>query len=121
MGRRAATVTARSVKGIVADQRILGAIGDTPRTAREIADVLFREVLGTWRDEKGYDFEYFTDEEPLGARLLAISTAEERGLVYLAAHEVYPRLRGLERRGLVERITPPRGRGILWRATPTGG
>lgn len=109
-----------SVKGLAADRRILGALQGGPKSAREIADVLRREVWETWAEANGYDIEWETDNEPLDARILALVSAEERGLAYLFAHQVYPRLRGLERRGLVERIQVQGRRPMLWRAASEG-
>ena len=108
-------VAERTVRGIAADNRILAALEDGPLSAREIADKLHREVLDAWAERHGYDFEWGTSEEPFGARLLAISEAAETGLPHLYRHTVDPRLRGLERRGEVERIQLPGHRPMLWR------
>jgi hypothetical protein len=106
----------RTVRGLAADQRILAALEALgPATAREIADRLRREVWEAWAERHGYDFEWGTDEEPLGARLLAVSGADAMGLPYLFGHQVYPRLLGLERRGEVERIQVEGRRPMLWR------
>jgi hypothetical protein len=106
---------ARTVRGIAVDQRILGALGSSgPLTVNEIADTVRREVWAAWAERHGYDFEWETSQEPVGARLLAVSEADELGLPYLYRHQVYPRLRGLERRGEVERIQVEGRRPMLW-------
>jgi hypothetical protein len=105
---------ARTTRGIVADQAILRALEDGPLSTREIANRIFREAREAWSERHGYDFEWGTDEEPLGARLLASAEARESGLVLLA-HEVAPRLRALERRGDVARVQLEGHRPMLWR------
>lgn len=104
----------RTVRGLAADQRILAALEAGPATAKEIGEKLRREVWEAWADRHGYDFEWGSDQEPLGARLLARIEADEMGLPYLYAYDVYPRLRGLERRGQVGRIQIDGHRSILW-------
>jgi hypothetical protein len=104
----------RTVRGIAADHRILGALEAGPLTANEIAYKLRREVWEAWADRHGYDLEWETDQEPFGARILAFSEADEMGLPYLFSHQVYPRLRRLERRGEVERIQVEGRRPMLW-------
>jgi hypothetical protein len=71
-------------------------------------------VWEAWADRHGYDLEWETDQEPFGARILAFSEADEMGLPYLFSHQVYPRLRRLERRGEVERIQVEGRRPMLW-------
>jgi hypothetical protein len=111
----------RTVRSVVADQRILGVLNEAgPLTAREIYDRLRREVWAAWADRHGYDFEWETDQEPLGARLLAFSEADELGLPYLHGHQVHPRLLGLERRGEVERIQIEGRRPMLWQVRADG-
>lgn len=107
---------ARTVRGLAVDQRILGALEAGPLTTNEVADKLRQEVWAAWADRHGYDFEWETDQEPLGARLLAVSEADAMGLPYLYRHQVYPRLVALERRGQVERIQLEGRRPMLWRA-----
>lgn len=105
----------RTVRGLAMDQRILSTLVGGPLTANEIAYKLRREVWEAWADRHGYDgIEWETEREPLGARLLAFSEADEMGLPYLHSHEVYPRLRGLERRGEVARIQVEGRRPMLW-------
>lgn len=111
----------RTVRGIAADHRILGALEAGPLSANEIAHKLRREVRESWADRHGYgDIAWETDQEPFGARLLAFSEADELGLPYLYSYQVYPRLRGLERRGEVERIQVEGHRPMLWQKVVTG-
>lgn len=105
----------RSTRRIVADQAILRILADGPLSANEIADKIRREAWATWSERHGYDFEWETAEEPLGARLLASCEARDSGLL-LHAYEIHPRLRGMERRGEVERIQIEGHRPMLWRA-----
>lgn len=96
------------------DQAILDVL-DTPMSGKEISQTLRQRALEAWADEHGYDIEWGTDSEPLGARLLAISEARERGTYPGLGHEVYPRLLYLERHGRVERIQLDGHRPMLWR------
>jgi hypothetical protein len=113
-------VAERNTKAPVVDERILANL-DAPRTAGEIGDLIHREALDDWLERHpGYDFEWFSDDELPGARLLASCGGRDRGLRY-HPWEIYPRLVALEKRGLVERITPPGGRGIIWVAVAAGG
>lgn len=106
----------RTVRGLAADQRILGALEAGPASANEIARKLRLEVWAAWADRHGYGHvEWETDREPLGARLLAFYEADEMGLPYLHGHQVYPRLVRLERRGEVARIQIEGRRPMLWR------
>lgn len=106
------------------DERILETIAETPLTAREIGERLLQRAREEWAEENGYEIEWGDHgrgpNEPVGARVLAASYGRERGCVY-SRDEVYARLVALERRGEVERITPPGGRGILWMRTGIGG
>ena len=104
----------RTTRGIVADQAILRALADGPLSTQEIARSIRLEAWAAWSERHGYDFEWETDEEPLGARLLASCEARESGLVLLA-HEVAPRLAGMEKRGEVARIQIAGHRPMLWR------
>lgn len=108
-------MSARTVRGLAADHRILGALEAGPLTVNEIAHKLRCEVWEAWAERHGHDIEWETGQEPLGARLLAFSEADEMGLPYLHSHQVYPRLRGLERRGEVERIQIKGRRPMLWK------
>lgn len=112
----------RTVRGLAADRRILGALEGGPLSANEIAHKLRLEVWEAWAERHGYgDIEWETDREPFGGRLLAFSEADEMGLPYLHSHQVYPRLVGLERRGDVERIQIPGRRPMLWRRVVAPG
>jgi hypothetical protein len=94
-------------------------LGEGPATAKEIARKLRLEVWEAWAERHGYEgIEWETDREPLGARLLAFSEADKMGMPYLAGHQVYPRLVGLERRGDVRRIQIDGHRPMLWQAVP---
>lgn len=102
-----------------ADLRIIDVLSDGPKSAREIGRCLHLEDLNAWSEENGYDFEWFSDEEPFGARLLAHIAAKKRGdLAPHLSHDVYPRLRFLERIGLIERIQIQGQRPMLWRIAP---
>lgn len=112
----------RTVKGLAKDQRILGALENGPLTANEIADKLRLEVWTTWAERHGYEWIEWGDprggrgpEEPVGARIMAFSEADEMGLPYLFSHAVYARLRGLEQRGEVARVQIEGRKPILWR------
>lgn len=107
----------RTVRGLAADMRILGALDAGPLTANEIAYKLRREVWEAWAERHGYDIEWETDQEPVGARLLAFSEADEMGLPYLYNYAVYPRLVALETRGQVGRIQIEGRKPILWQRT----
>lgn len=100
---------------IVAEERILGALADGPLSAREIAERLRDDLFEGWAERHGFEVAWGTDEEPLGARLLAIHEAAENGVPHLFAHQVYPRLRALELMEEVQRIQIPGHRPMLWR------
>lgn len=106
----------QTMKSRLKDERVLHSLGDGPKSVREIGTVLRREVWHAWAEKHGYDFEWETDEEPLGARLLAIHEADDLGLPYLMGTDVYSRLVRLERRGLVQRIQIEGHRPMLWKA-----
>ena len=95
------------------DREILLALADGPRSAQEISDWIMAEAREEWSVQHGYDFEWGTDDEPVGARLLAHSEARKAG-IKLLAHEIYSRLRVLEKRGAVERIQIEGTRPMLW-------
>ena len=95
------------------DRAILQALSNGPLSTREVSDAIFRRIREEWSEKHGYDFEWETDEEPLGARLLASCEARDSGLILLA-HEIAPRLRSLEKRGAVERIQIAGQRPMLW-------
>lgn len=96
-----------------ADLRILGAL-DVPRTCNEISDVLRQELREKWAEEHGLEVAWDTDEEPVGVRALVHGWSRDRGTPTLMSWEVYPRLRKLERAGLVRRIQIPGRRPMLW-------
>lgn len=95
------------------DREILSVLEDGPLSANEIADRVRRRARDRWSERHGYDFEWETDEEPLGARLLAHFEAKDEG-IKLMSFEIDPRLRSLERRGAVERIQIEGKRPMLW-------
>jgi len=103
-----------TVRSLAANQRVLGALSDGPKTANEIADVLLLEVWQAWADRHGYDLAALIENE-VEVRVMAWAEAEENGLAYLFSHQVYPRLRALERKGLVERVQIAGTRPMLWR------
>lgn len=109
-------MSAQTVKSHAREARVLGALADGPLSVREIGVKLRREVWAAWSERHGYDFEWDSDEEPLGARILAKMEAEENGLAYLFSCEIYPVLVRLERKGCVERIQIAGRRPMLWRA-----
>lgn len=96
------------------DQAILDVL-DAPMSVKEISETLRQQALEAWAGEHGYDIEWGTDSEPIGARLLAISEARERGTYAGLGYEVYERMRYLERHGRVERIQLEGHRPMLWR------
>jgi hypothetical protein len=96
------------------DSAILKALKGGPFSTREVADRVRRAAWEAWSERHGYDFEWDTDEEPVGARILASGEARKRGLK-LHAYEIHPRLRALEKRGLVERVQLAGHRPMLWR------
>lgn len=95
------------------DRAILDALAGTPLSTREVSNAIFYRIREEWSEKHGYDFEWETDEEPLGARILASQEARDAGLKLLA-HEIAPRLRSLEKRGAVERIQIAGTRPMLW-------
>lgn len=95
------------------DAAILRVLVDGPLTAQEIADKIRREAWAAWSERHGYDFEWGTDEEPLGARLLAHGEARDAGLLLLG-YEIAPRLTQLERWGRVVRVQIAGSRPMLW-------
>lgn len=95
------------------DREIIAALADGPLSAREIAHRIRRKAQEQWSAEHGYFFEWGTDEEPLGAALLAHTDARHAGWKLLT-HEIDPRLRSLEKRGAVERIQIGGQRPMLW-------
>ena len=97
------------------DRAILDVLADGPLSANEIADRIRRRVREEWSDRHGYDFEWETDEEPVGARLLAMCEAKDAGLK-IHGWEIHSRCRSLERRGAVERIQIEGQRPMLWRS-----
>lgn len=103
-----------TLKSVAAEHRVLGSLADGPKSCSEIADVLRQEVWDTWADKNGLEIEWDTDREPVGARLLAWSTAADSGLVHLFRDQVYPVLRRLERKGLVSRLQIAGRRPMLW-------
>lgn len=104
----------------LADQKILEALRDGPKTANEIAAVLRREVLESWAEEQGLEIEWGDEgrgpSEPVGARLCAIASARRRGVVFVPGYELLTRLPRMEKRGLVERIQLEGHRPMLWKA-----
>lgn len=96
------------------DREILAALSDGALSAREISDAIMVKARALWAERHGYFFEWDTDEEPLGARLLAHFEARDAGWKLLT-HEIDPRLRSLEKRGAVERIQVEERRPMLWR------
>lgn len=110
-------MTVQTMKNRLMDQRVLHALADGPKSSREIGDFLRREVWHAWAEKHGYDFEWETDEEPVGARILAMGEADQLGLPYLMGSTIDGRLRRLEGRGLVERIQLEGRRPMLWKAT----
>lgn len=111
---------ARTASGNVTDRAILEALSGGPLSTREISDALFRRIREEWSERHGYDFEWATDEEPLGARLLASSEARDAGY-RLQSWEIRPRLARLERLGEVERIQVEGHRPMLWRRSQPRG
>lgn len=71
-------------------------------------------VKEAWADRRGETIEWGTDDEPVGASLLACTEAREIGFK-LMPWEIDGRLRSLERRGLVARIQIEGHRPMLWR------
>jgi hypothetical protein len=107
-------VSSRSVKTLAAMQRVLAVVSDGPKTCNEVSAILIAEAREAWANRHGYEIEWGSEHEPLGARLLAWGEAEENGCLYLIGHEVYPVLRRLERDGKVGRIQVEGHRPILW-------
>ena len=101
--------------------RILGALADGPLSVNEITAKLRLEVWETWAEAEGVEVEWGSPSggrgpnEPVGARLVAMASAERLGLVNLSDYQVYPRLRVLERRGEVMRLQLDGHRPTLWR------
>lgn len=95
------------------DLAILDVLALGAHSAQEIADAIRRKAREDWAERHGYFFEWETDEEPLGARLLAHGDARQAGLKLLA-YEIDPRLRAMEKRGEVVRIQIEGHRPMLW-------
>ncbi len=99
----------------IRDQRALDAIAGGPLSSRELSMRLLREDWERWAEQEGFEIAWDTDDEPVGARLLALAEAREAGLYCGMRWEIYRRLVRLEKRGLVERIQVPGHRPMLWR------
>jgi DNA-binding transcriptional ArsR family regulator len=98
----------------VADLAIVSCLERGTFSTREIADAILLIVKQAWADKHGYDIEWGSDFEPVGASLLACFEAREMGFK-LSPREVGARLASLEKRGLVERIQIEGNRPMLWR------
>ena len=60
----------RPTLSVLLDERILAMLRESPKLTREITDLIRQEILDSWRDEQALDFEWGSDEEPRGARLV---------------------------------------------------
>lgn len=98
----------------VAELAIVSLLEQGPRSTREISESILLHVKEAWADRRGYEIEWGTVTEPLGASLLACSEARKMGFK-LHPWEIHPRLVSLERRGLVKRIQIEGHRPMLWR------
>jgi hypothetical protein len=98
----------------VTDLEILGALERGPLSAREISDAVVRMVKEAWAERRGETIEWDTDDEPVGASLLACTEARDVGFKMMP-WEIDRRLRSLERRGYVTRIQIDGHRPMLWR------
>lgn len=98
----------------VADLAIVSALEHGPRSAREISADILLTVKEAWADRRGYAIEWGTENEPVGASLLACHEAREQGFK-LHSWEIHSRLVSLERRRIVERIQVEGHRPMLWR------
>lgn len=96
-----------------ADRVILDALLDGSATAREISERVLARAKEEWAARHDYFFEWGTDEEPLGAALLAHSEARKAGWL-LMPWEIDRRLRSLEKHGAVERVQVEGQRPMLW-------
>ncbi len=108
-----------SVKSLMQQEWILRVLADGPLSTREISQRMIQEMLDEWAERHGYAglFEWGSDDEPVGARLLAFSSANAEGRKALHPWELLPRLYRMERAGLVARIALDGHRPILWRLT----
>lgn len=97
-----------------ADAAILEALTAGPLTTREISSTIIAKIRTEWSERHGYDFEWETDQEPVGARVLAHGEARDNGLLLLG-YEIDPRMRRLEKLGDVVRIQVDGHRPMLWR------
>lgn len=104
----------------VADVALLSALRSGPLSTREIGTRIHDHVLQSWAVEQGYEIEWKTDAEPVGARLLASCWGRELGIRW-NEWEIRPRLLRLERAGEIERIQIAGHRPMLWRITFRGG
>lgn len=98
----------------VADLAIVSALERGPMSTREISNQILLTVKEAWAERRGHIVEWGTDNEPVGASLLACSEARDMGFK-LQSWEIRQRLASLERRGLVERIQIDGHRPMLWR------
>lgn len=98
----------------VADLAIVSCLERGPFSTREISDEILLIVKQAWADKHGYDIEWGSDSEPVGASLLACCEAREMGFK-LSPWQVGARLASLEKRGLVQRIQIKGRRPMLWR------
>lgn len=105
----------RTVRNIAIEQTVVELLVAGPMTARELSREMHLRILEGWADANDLEVAWFTDLEPLGARILAAAWARENGLVFLHGHELHRPLANMEKRGLVQRIQIEGERPMLWR------
>lgn len=111
-----------SLKSLAHQEWTLRLLADGPLSGREISERMFEETWEEWAESRGVGglIEWRTDQEPLGARLLAFCEAKDAGCEPLHAWQLYRHLVRMEKAGLVSRIQIPGHRPILWAVSNTG-
>ncbi len=109
----AATVKRRELPAC--DRAIIAALTDGPLSAQEIADNIRREGRERWLVGEGIYSDQEIENPSNIVKLLSCSMMRGEGLK-IHGHEVYARLRSLERRGAIERIQVEGQRPMLWRS-----
>ena len=108
-------MSARTLRSIAIDQRILGALESGPLSAREISEKLIAETREAWAESEGLSVDELEAEGwPSPTRLMAFAAADRLGVPFVHSWEADSRLRRMERKGQVQRIQIEGRRPMLW-------